>query len=238
MLEAFSLLSIVGIGVEPSPSALWWFPVVGMVLGLAVGGSWWVAYHLWPPLLAGGVAVLVDLLITGMLHFDGVVDAADGLLASVAPEQRLEIMTDPRSGSFGVAAGIMTILLRWVALSTLTPAPFLIAGIWITSRTCMAGGVSAVPYARADGGMVTKLIGLSRWANSILVVYGVVLAAAFVFLWQMGRGAVVIGAVVSAYVAVQLLSFKRIGGFTGDVLGAGAIVAETVGLLVAGVHWR
>ncbi|MCL6095956.1 MAG: adenosylcobinamide-GDP ribazoletransferase [Actinobacteria bacterium] len=238
MLEAFSLLSLLGTGKEPSPSALWWFPVVGTVLGLAVGGSWWLAAHIWSPLLAGGIAVLVDLFLTGMLHFDGVVDAADGLLSSVSPEQRLSIMADARSGAFGVAAGVMTILFRWIALSMLTPAPFLIAGIWVASRTCMAGGVSAVPYARTQGGMVSKLIGLSRRANLILVVYGIVLAGAFGLLWQPERGVIVIGSVICIYAIVQLFSIRRIGGFTGDVLGAGAVVAETVGLLLAGAHWR
>jgi len=80
MRRAFSFLTVLGRGTAPDGATLRWFPVVGLVLGAAVGGVWWGADRVLPPLVAAGVVVLVDLALTGMLHVDGLADSADGLL--------------------------------------------------------------------------------------------------------------------------------------------------------------
>ena len=84
------------------------------------------------------VVVAADLAVTGMLHFDGLVDSADGLLAPMAPDRRLAVMADPGVGAFGLAVGGTVLLVRWVALSSLRPGILLVAGLWCLSRTAMA----------------------------------------------------------------------------------------------------
>ncbi|HEV3401876.1 MAG TPA: adenosylcobinamide-GDP ribazoletransferase, partial [Acidimicrobiales bacterium] len=151
MRRALAFLTPLGGPVAPSPAALPWFPVVGAVLGLAVGGTWWAVSEVWPPAVAAAVVVAVDLALTGMLHLDGLVDSADGLLPPLDRERRLEVMADPRAGAFGVGAATAVLLLRWAALSGLRPRPLLLAGLWCASRSVMATVARSVPYARPSG---------------------------------------------------------------------------------------
>ena len=112
MRRALAFLTPLGGPVAPSPSALAWFPVVGALLGLGLGGVWWLADRLWAAPVAAAVVVAADLALTGMLHFDGLVDSADGLLPPLVAERRLEVMADPAAGAFGVGVAVVVLLLR------------------------------------------------------------------------------------------------------------------------------
>lgn len=215
---------------EPSPSALPWFPVVGMCIGFAVGGSWWAAEELFPAGVAAAIVIAVDLAITGMLHFDGLVDTADGLLPHLDPDRRLAVMSEPSVGAFGVAVGVTMLLLRATALAALTPSALLLAGLWCASRTTMAVTMNRVPYARAEGGLASAFLGARiRPIAAEGVLSAVVLAA----LWRPVPGAIAVVAAVASGWGVVWFARRRIGGFTGDVLGAAGVVVETVGLVVA-----
>lgn len=217
---------------EPSPSALPWFPVVGMFIGFAVGGSWWAAEALFPAGVAAAIVIAVDLAITGMLHFDGLVDSADGLLPHLDEDRRLAVMSEPSVGAFGVAVGVAVLLLRATALAALTPSALLLAGLWCASRTTMAVTMSRVPYARPEGGLASAFLGARiRPIAAEGVLSAVVLAA----LWRPVPGAIAVVFAVGAGWAVVWFARRRIGGFTGDVLGAAGLVVETVGLVVASV---
>ncbi|MHB1925523.1 MAG: adenosylcobinamide-GDP ribazoletransferase, partial [Acidimicrobiales bacterium] len=126
LLGAFSFLTCLGGGRPPSQRATLWFPLVGLALGLALGGIWWGAHRAWPVGVAAVLVVVADLVLTGMLHFDGLLDAADGLLAPMDRARRLEVMADPRTGAFGVTAGAATLLVRWVTLAAMAPRPLLL----------------------------------------------------------------------------------------------------------------
>jgi adenosylcobinamide-GDP ribazoletransferase len=228
MRRALSFLTPVGGAVAPSPSALSWFPVVGALLGLALGGVWWLADRLWAAPVAAAVVIAADLALTGMLHFDGLVDSADGLLPPLERGRRLEVMADPSAGAFGVGVGVVVLLLRWASLAALAPAPWLLAALWCGSRLAMAVVAQSVPYARPGGLAGAFLDGGRRRVPVAGVLLVVVLAAA-------GRGDAVVGVVTLAVVAAGAvaLALRRIGGFTGDVLGAAGMLGETAGLLAA-----
>ena len=83
MRAALGFLTVVGGATPRDDRAPAWFGVVGALVGLAVGGAWWVAGELWPALLAAVIAVAVDAALTGFLHLDGLADSADGLLPPV-----------------------------------------------------------------------------------------------------------------------------------------------------------
>jgi adenosylcobinamide-GDP ribazoletransferase len=238
MRRALAFLTPLGGAATPSPAALPWFPVVGAALGLAVGGVWWGASQLWPPAVAAAVAVAADLALTGMLHLDGLVDSADGLLAPLEREHRLEVMADPRAGAFGIAAAVVVLLLRWSALAALRPRPLLLAGLWCASRSLMATVTGSVPYAR-PGGLAAAFLpeGGARRATAAPAAAGLVAAVVLAGV-ATGRGGVVaVLAVTTAGLAVVALARRRLGGFTGDVLGAAGVVGETAGLLVAAARW-
>src|SRR5438270_6425182 len=146
--QALAFLTPVGGAAVPSPEALPWFPVVGGGIGAALGGVWWIAGELWPPLVAAAVVVAADLALTGLLHLDGLADSADALLPHLTRDQRLDVMAAPDVGAFGVGVAATALLLRWSALAVLRPDPALLAGLWCGSRTLMATVVTTVPYGR------------------------------------------------------------------------------------------
>lgn len=241
--QAAAFLTPLGGAVRPGPAALYWFPAVGAVVGLGVGGVWWAAAKIWPSPVAAALAVTADLVLTGLLHVDGLCDTADGLIAPMERERRLEVMALPDAGAFGVAVVAVTLLLRWVALAALRPAPLLVAALWAASRTWMAVTAVAVPYARPSGGLATAFRpepedGSGRWSTPLLIgLAGAAGAVALAVAWRPLAGAVAVVAATAAAIGVIGLAWRRLGGFTGDVLGAAGMVGETVGLVAACARW-
>ncbi len=246
MRAALAFLTCLGGPVTPTPKALPWFPVVGAGLGFGVGGIWWLAEGIWPPLLAAALAVSVDLAITGMLHLDGLADSADGLLAhGLDPARRLEVMAEPTTGAFALATVALVLVLRITALAALTPAPMLVAVLWATSRAAMALAVQSQPYARARGlaSSFRDPASSARPVVGVSLVVGLVLVLAAALAWGDGQGVGVVdlaAGVLSAALAfggVTMFARRRIGGYTGDVLGAAGMVAETAGLIAVAARW-
>lgn len=234
--QALGFLTPLGGATSPSAGALTWFPAVGIALGATLGGLWWMAGRMWPPLAAAAIVVVADLTLTGMLHLDGLADAADGLLPHLARERRLEVMRQPDVGAFGVGVTAVTLLVRWSALASLHPAPLLLAALWCLSRTAMAVVVATVPYARVDGGGLATAF-RSTHAPFVPAALGVIASAALAITWRPLPGALVVATAGAASAGVVVLALRRLGGFTGDVLGAAGIVGETAGLLVAAARW-
>jgi adenosylcobinamide-GDP ribazoletransferase len=234
--RALSFLTVFGSASSPNESTLAWFPFVGTLLGLALGVIWWLAAKAWPPVPTAAVVVVADLVLTGFLHFDGLADAGDGLVAPLSRERRLEVMADPTIGAFGAISVGAVLLLRFAALSGLRPAPLVLGGLWCASRTSMVVIAEMLPYARPAGLVKDFLPGsrsaLQRAGLLGAVAGGFALAAALVVIERGGRGLAALGAELVAMGAVALLSWRRVGGFTGDVLGAAGVVGETIGLLV------
>ena len=83
MRRAIAFLTPLGGPAVPDARTLSWFPVVGALIGLVVGAAWWGAQEVWPMAVAAAVVLAVDLAVTGLLHLDGLVDSADGLLPQV-----------------------------------------------------------------------------------------------------------------------------------------------------------
>ncbi|HWD96886.1 MAG TPA: adenosylcobinamide-GDP ribazoletransferase [Acidimicrobiales bacterium] len=234
MRRAVSFLTPFGRAATPQNTTLAWFPIVGALVGLAVGGLWWLAAKLWLRLLAGAVAVAADLALTGLLHFDGLADAGDGLLAPLTRERRLAAMADPSIGAFGALTVGAVLLLRFGAFASLRPSPLVIAGLWCASRTAMVAITEALPYARPDGLVQSFLGARSTLQRGLLrgsLVGGIALSAALVVIARGVRGVAALGAELIAIALVALFSRRRIGGYTGDVLGAAGVIGETVGLL-------
>jgi adenosylcobinamide-GDP ribazoletransferase len=235
---ASSFLTPVGGAAEPGPEALWWFPAVGAACGLIVGGVWWLGGRIWPPGVAAAAAVVADLAVTGLLHVDGLCDAADGLLPHLEPSRRLEVMASPDVGAFGVTLVVAVLLLRFATLASLHPNPLLICALWTASRTQMAAVIVGVPYARHEGGLASAFLGADPIRQLLPIAAGGTAAAlALAGLWRPLAGPLAVAAGMVAAAAVVMLARRRIGGFTGDVLGAAGLVGETAALLVAAARW-
>jgi adenosylcobinamide-GDP ribazoletransferase len=233
MRQALGFLTPFGGASAPTPQAVRWFPVVGILVGLAVGGVWRGAEELWPPALAAALAVVADLILTGMLHVDGLVDSADGLLPHLSRERRLAVMSEPTVGAFGVVVAGAVLLLRWAALASMGADVWLVAGLWCLSRTAMVGVMAALPYAR-DAGLASVFVGTGRL---VVVAAGAVVAATLVGVAIGWPALAVVSVAGLAVMGIAALAQQRLGGFTGDVLGAAGVLAETVGLVVAAAKW-
>ena len=234
MRRALSFLTVLGRAAEPNERTLSWFPLVGIAVGAAVGTSWWVAGRVWPAALAAVVAVAVDAAVTGCLHLDGLADAADGLLPAVSRARRLEIMADPRIGAFGAVVLVLVLTLRVTALAAAVVRPLVIVGLWCGSRTMMGVVARTVPYAQVDGGTASAFTspeGHSAASRYGVAAYGMGAAFALAAVGAGVRGLVVVGAEMVAMLGVVWFARRRIGGYTGDVLGAMGVIGETVGLL-------
>lgn len=232
MLSALSFLTVVGRGAAPGPRTFRWFPLVGALIGAVVAGTLAGAREVWTLPVAAALVIAVDLAITGMLHVDGLADTADGLLPHLDRERRLEVMRQPDTGAFALGTVVLVLLLRWATLTDPAVEPWSLVAVWCTSRTLVAVVPSFVPYARASG-LASALLGGTgdRWIALAL------LPALGVLGWSQGATGVVAGlAAVATAVGVVAFARARLGGFTGDVLGATVLLSETVALLVLAAH--
>lgn len=233
MRAALAFLTPLPVGAaRPRPTTLAWFPVAGAVIGALVGAAWWAGAEAFPPLVAAGVAVVADLVLTGALHVDGLADSADGLLAHHdGPERRRAVMAAPDVGAFGVAAVAGALVLRWAAFSSLEPDVWLVVAVWAASRAAMALALGHVAYV--GGGLGAAFTGGRSWVAWAGTGAALGLAAAAVG----GPGVAAVGATLVAFAAVVVLGRRRLGGVTGDVLGAAGVTGETVGLVLATSSW-
>jgi adenosylcobinamide-GDP ribazoletransferase len=252
VIGALTFLTVVGRSRPPRAEDLAWFPAVGAVLGAVLGLVWWGAEQVWPAAIAAALVVAIDLALTGLLHIDGLADSADGLLPHLTSEQRLAVMARPDVGAFGVATVAVTLLLRWSALAVLPMtgwrAVLLLAAIWATARAVMVLVMTTQPYAR-DGGLASPFLTASAEqgddaaglppaaflaAGATIVVGAAVTATVFTSVDGLSgwTGLAGVGAALGAGGAVLFLARRRIGGYTGDVLGALGVVIETVALVV------
>jgi adenosylcobinamide-GDP ribazoletransferase len=233
--RALAFLTVFGRGAQPTSRTLTWFPLVGAVIGAIVGGSWWLAARVWPAAVAAVVAVGVDAAITGAMQLEGLAHTMDGLIPSADRARRLEIMADRRIGAFGSVALLLVLALRIVTLSATTSRPLAVIALWIGSRTLMAVIASTVSNAHEaqipGGGAPSSFVRDSSTSASVISAYGLALATACAVLGFGSRGIAMLGAEVIVALAVTWLAVRRLGGYTGEVLGAAGVLGETAGLL-------
>jgi adenosylcobinamide-GDP ribazoletransferase len=229
---ALSLLTrIPAPGSPRGARAAWAWPLAGAVVALGAALAGWLALSLGAlPGVAAALALAAAMLLTGALHEDGLADSADGLLGGGSRERRLEIMKDSRIGSFGTLALVVVTLVRWSALAALFAAdhvlgPLLAAAV--LSRAALPVTMIALPLARAHG--LSAATGRPPRAAALA---GLALAAVLAVLAAGWLALPCIAAAGIAAVAVGLVARARIGGQTGDVLGAAQQLAEAAVLAV------
>ena len=219
----------------PLARAAWAFPLVGLVLGLAASGVF--AGVIWLGLgqvLAAILAVATLIWLSGGLHEDGLADLADGM-GGQSREQRLEIMRDSRIGSYGALTLGLVMALRITALSQIpiTAAIAALLAIAALSRAGMVVAMASLPPARRDGlGQAAgRPLPLSVAMALILGISACAAASFFGFWPGYGVAVAVVLACLLAQAFVQILALRKLGGLTGDVLGAVQQAGETAALL-------
>jgi len=234
---------------EPAlASAVPWFPVAGALVGAVIGGAAAGLWHVVPPVLAAAIAVVLGVLVTGAFHEDGLADVADAFGGGWTVERRLEILKDPRHGSYGVAAMSASIVVRIVALGSI-PGPAAMLWSAVAAHTIARGAavvlMGAAPIAGAEGlgADYARQVSLRR---SLVggAIATVITAAAMTgrFGWTAHAAlAVALAGLAAALgaIATAWLARRKIGGITGDVLGAAEQIGECLVLVVlASTRWH
>jgi adenosylcobinamide-GDP ribazoletransferase len=227
-------------------------PLVGALLGVLVGAGLWLLgggslrAGAVPPLLAAGLAVGALALLTRGIHLDGLADTADGLGSARPPAQALEVMRRSDVGPFGVATLVLTLLVQVAALSTCLqdgrgPGALvlgLVVGRAALPLVCSAG----IPAARVKGLGSTVAGSVPRWGSALGVLVAVAATVAVVVAGGLGDGRTAwLGAAVAVLLPLALAGWlcrrcvRRLGGVTGDVLGACVEVATTATWVVLAI---
>lgn len=235
-LAALSLLTVLPLRVKEIPPVgrvVVFFPLVGALYGGLVVG-WVVLGDLvrLPHMVRVWGMVALPLFVNGFLHFDGWCDTWDGFLALASRQKRLEIMKDSRVGVFGLSLGVLLLLLRYsvypLVLSHLPGIGF----SWVLSRSAMVWMAYRASYPREKGTAAFLVGQVPSWAF-----WGVglqVLLIALGFTWGLRSVRPLFSLVVSflGTWGMRRLSYRKIGGITGDVIGATAELVEILSLCV------
>jgi len=241
LLGAIQFLTRIPVTTVTAPSmprAVPWFPVVGAMIGVVVGGVAAALAEVTTPGVAAAVALVVGMLVTGAFHEDGLADLADAVSGGTTRERRLEILKDPLHGTYGVAALAGSMLVRWSALAALAASGPRAVFLGAIAAHALARGIAVAVMAfgrpagapglgaawMADVGRVTGVVGLA------LGIGATVPAARG---WTPAAAVVAVGA-LGALVVVGVAR-RALGGVSGDVLGAVEQVVEAAALVMLSV---
>jgi adenosylcobinamide-GDP ribazoletransferase len=229
LLHALRFLTIVplpaGEGEEPPlASAAAFFPVAGACIGLLTYLVFWLASSFLPPRAAVLILVFGPVILAGGLHTDGLADFCDGFFSARRDkEEVLRIMKDSRIGVMGALGIVFITLAKWELLMPVCRYFFLFIFLTAASRTVQVVLASFLPYAGGPQGLGHGFVG--RIARKDL---GIALAVTGALALPLGIHFALIQAVSIAFYCLLMAwaSKRRIGGVTGDVLGAASELAE------------
>jgi adenosylcobinamide-GDP ribazoletransferase len=219
-----------------------YFPLVGVLVGAINVGVWWLARQVLPAGVAVGLMLAVSMLVTGAFHEDGLADACDGLGAGGSRERILAVMKDSRIGAFGAIALFLSLGLKWTVLVALPGAlfPLLVMTAHMLSRWCAMALIWRLPYLRDEQGKSKPFadrLGGAEWALSGAIGALALLPAAWLSLERASvEPRILLVAAGCALLAAGLAAGyfrRRIGGYTGDCLGAVQQIAELAFLIGA-----
>jgi len=229
-MRTLTVLTVPGKDTERFSTSLYWFPLVGLLIGLMLAALAYVGHLVAWNELAAALVVLGGMALTRGMHADGFADMADGFWGGKTKESALRIMKDPNVGSFGAIALSGLMLLKWIVLVkliTLSAFPVIVAGV-LLARWVQVLLASSLPYARSEGGTAQSFVkgagALHIIVTSLLILS--LLIPLFSFIFPMI--AIVIVSALVAGTMIGVLSYRKIGGVTGDVLGAGSEMTEVV----------
>lgn len=216
---------------ERGADAAWAYPLAGGALALAAALPTGLLLSLGlSPMLAALVWLAAHVLLTGAMHEDGLADAADGLWGAWNSARRLEIMKDSHIGSYGVIALGLSLSARWSAASLILAQPGWLWGLLavdVLSRATMPALMAALPHARKEG--LSHAQGRPAKTTAAIAA-GLAMCVTLICTGSAAWALLVIAALTTT--AVAFIARAKIGGQTGDILGASQQVTE-IALLFA-----
>jgi adenosylcobinamide-GDP ribazoletransferase len=207
------------------------FPLVGLVIGLILALGYYLFSFLFSRPLILWLIIGLLALITRGLHLDGFADTMDGLGSGGTREKILEVMRDSRIGAFGVISLILLIGSKYLALDQISnpTIPHSLILMAVMGRNSMVLVCYRSPYARSEGGLAkpfTENLGYREMALSLVSAFGIALLL-------MGlKGILVFSGICLFILGYRFFFIKKLGGVTGDILGAANELAELLCLIL------
>lgn len=213
------------------------FPLVGLFIGIIAAAFDYAYSQILPPLPASVLTITILTGLSGGLHMDGLADTADGFFSARSRDRMMEIMRDSRTGVMGVLAVVTVVLLKVSLLASAFEASrwVVILLMPIAGRSAIVSLMTALPYARPAGGLATLFAQYRSWLN-VSWSWGLLFVIAG---WQ-AQEVGLAGALLAFLFAMIFVRYNRskIGGYTGDTLGAVCEMAEIAPLLAAVLYAR
>ena len=207
--------------------SVFFFPLVGLIIG-GISASVYYLFAYVNEDLASLATVLSIIILTGGLHLDGLADTFDGFMSNTDREKTLEIMKDSRVGAFGVIGLILNILSKYVLISNIKSNMFIVLMLSLAnSRLVLAHKMGFKKIGRPGG--LGHMFNKSN-PKKYVIVSGLIYIAIIGFLNPLYLlplfATIIMGEIIS------LITYKKIGGFTGDVYGASVEIGEIISLII------
>jgi adenosylcobinamide-GDP ribazoletransferase len=236
-LRAFSFLTILPVGQislseeKELARSMAFFPLVGLVIGLILALGYYLLSFLFPRPLALWLTIGLLAFLTRGLHLDGFADTVDGLASSGTREKILEVMRDSRIGAFGVISLILLIGAKYLTLDQISTEsiPYSLILMAVMGKNSMVLICYRSPYARSSEGLAkpfTENLGTREMAISLVSAFGIALLL-------MGlKGILVFLGICLFSLGYRFFFIKKLGGVTGDILGAANELSELLCLIL------
>ena len=236
-LQALSFLTILPVGHlsvsegNELARSMSFFPLAGLIIGLILAFVYYLLSFLLPRPLVLWLTIGLMALLTGGLHLDGFADTMDGLGSGGPREKILEVMRDSRIGAFGVISLILLIGAKYLALDQIpSPSiPYTLILMAVMGRNAMVLVCYRSPYARSEGGLAkpfTENLGVREVTFSSLSAFGIALLTMGI------KGILVFLGICLFSLVYRFFFIKKLGGVTGDILGAANELAELLCLIL------
>ena len=211
-----------------------WFPLTAFLVGFVMLAVYQIFFLTGIPLLASLMCVIAACLFTGGLHIDGLADICDAFFTGKPKERTLEILKDSRMGTYGVLGIVFVVAAKTILIAAL-PAQnilWILLAIPVCGKIPMALCARLSRYPRQDG--MAKCI-VENLKTNVTVITIAVCSAIVILLSGFYAGTVAIACGIAIGAAMHFVSEKKIGGATGDVLGACNELGEIACLLIMAV---
>jgi adenosylcobinamide-GDP ribazoletransferase len=242
-LQFFTRLPVpswVGYAPEWLEHASRYLPAVGLVVGGITAGVYAAAALIWPQPVAVLLSTIAGIYLTGAFHEDGFADMCDGFGGGYTRERVLEIMKDSRIGAYGAIGIAMLLALKCTALATLPDAAVAAALLLahVCSRLVPAAMIWRLQYVKDEGKAKPLARHMSGGEFAIACGFAIVTAACLGYAEWLGWAGIAAGLMVAVVAGLLMarMFLRRLGGYTGDCLGAAQQVSEVaiyLGLLAA-----
>ena len=220
-LQFLTILPVTAPHVPPGSAAAW-YPIVGAFIGLVAALGWHTP-------MQATAAILVAVVLSGGFHEDGLADVCDAVRAGRTREKMMAILKDSRIGAYGAIAIVLSILIRWHAMSKWNePVWWQFAFVFATSRAAMVVLASVTPSI-SDGLGDAFRRSLPRYALPAVLIQVLILAYFCNGWWALL-------AVAISILLVRAWLMQRLGGFNGDCLGFQCQIAEAVAMAAFAWH--